>query len=149
MIQVWTDDRVVWLPSSLSRRGMIDMETKDFLKEGWIPKKKLFAPCEYCNSKHMNVLTFHHFAKEMEGSSRQFVTRPWYQKILILLMMRPFQCSTIQGAQNFVSVTLEDKSKLVKGGFYQDGKMNEEIMICHQEVDTTLWNLSMELITQK
>ena len=74
MIQVWTDDRVVWLPSSLSRRGMIDMETKDFLKERWIPKKKLFAPCEYCNSKHMIVLTFHHFAKEMEGSSSGNIT---------------------------------------------------------------------------
>ncbi len=77
------------------------------------------------------------------------MTRPWYQKILILPMMRPFQCSTIQGAQNFVSVTLEEKSKLVKGGFYQDGNMNEEMMICRQEVDTPLWKLSIELIKQK
>ncbi|KAL7518948.1 LOW QUALITY PROTEIN: hypothetical protein ACHAWX_003748 [Stephanocyclus meneghinianus] len=78
--------------------------------------------------------------------------------MLILPMMRPFQCSTIQGAQNFVdfggeeqavSVTLEEKSKLVKGGIYQDGKMNEEMMICHQEVDTPLWNLPIELIKQK
>ncbi|KAL7518949.1 hypothetical protein ACHAWX_003749 [Stephanocyclus meneghinianus] len=67
MIQVWTDDRVVWLPLNLSRRGMIDMETKDFMKKGWIPKKKLFAPSEYFNSKHMNVLTFRHFAKKWKG----------------------------------------------------------------------------------
>ena len=46
-------------------------------------------------------------------------------------------------------MTSEDKSKLVNGGFYQDGKVNEEMMSCHYEVETPLWNLSMELIKQK
>ncbi|KAL7478156.1 hypothetical protein ACHAW6_003932 [Cyclotella cf. meneghiniana] len=168
MIQSGADGRVVWVSSSLSKRGMIDMDKRDFVREGRIPKEKSFAPSGYCDSKLMNALICRHLAKELEGSSGsgnittysvcpgfcvselgRYVTSPWYQKLLILPMMRLFQRSTIQGAQNIVFVTLEDKSKLVNGGFYQDGKVNEEMMTCHQEVETPLWNLSVELIKEK
>ncbi len=87
---------------------MIGMETKDFMKEGRIPKEISFASSGYCNSKLMNVLTCHHFSKELKGLSSgiittysvspglcvsnlgRYVTRPWCQKILILPMMRIF-----------------------------------------------------------
>ena len=99
---------------------MIGMETKDFMKEVWIPKEISFAPSGYRDSKLINVLTCHHFSKELKGLSSgiittysvslglcvsnlgRYVTRPWYRKILILPMMRLFQCGTIQGALNIV-----------------------------------------------
>ena len=87
---------------------MIGMETKDFMKEVRIPKEISFASSGYCDSKLMNVLTCHHFSKELKGLSSgiitaysvspglcvsnlgRYVTRPWCQKILILPMMRIF-----------------------------------------------------------
>ncbi|KAL3798693.1 hypothetical protein HJC23_004444 [Cyclotella cryptica] len=174
MIQSGTAGRVVLVSSSLSKMGVIDMDTKDFIKEGRAQPEKSFAPSGYCDSKLMNALTCRHLAKvleEKQGSSSsggesnittysvcpgfcvsdlgRYMTRPLYQKMFIVPMMRLFQRSTVQGAQNIVFATVEDTSKLVNGGFYQDGKVNEEMLTSHQEIETPLWNLSMELIKEK
>jgi hypothetical protein len=41
------------------------------------------------------------------------------------------------------------KEILANGGFYQDGKVNEEILKAHEKVEKELWDLSMELIKEK
>ena len=55
--------------SCLSRRDKIGMETKDFMKEGRIPKEISFASSGYRDRKLINVLTCHHFSKELKGLS--------------------------------------------------------------------------------
>ncbi len=53
---------------------MIGMETQDFMKEGRIPKEISFAPSGYRDSKLLNVLTCHHFSKELKGLSSGNIT---------------------------------------------------------------------------
>lgn len=60
--------------SRLSRRDMIGMETKDFMKEGRIPKEISFASSGYRDRKLINVLTCHHFSKELKGLSSGIIT---------------------------------------------------------------------------
>jgi NAD(P)-dependent dehydrogenase (short-subunit alcohol dehydrogenase family) len=135
--------RVVFVSSSLSKSGKIDMKSKDFVTEGREQPEKGFAPSGYCDSKLMNALTARYLAKELEGSDvtayavcpgfcksqlGRYVEMPSYKRIIVGPMMRLFQRSAVQGAQNIIYTTVQDTSQLVSGGFYQDGKVNEEMM---------------------
>eukprot|EP00956_Cyclotella_meneghiniana_P026221 scaffold56180_cov77-Cyclotella_meneghiniana.AAC.2 len=158
------DSRIVMVSSGLSKSGKIDMVTKEFVKEGRPQSENGFAPSGYCDSKLMNALTVHRLAKELEGSNvaaysvcpgfcksdlGRYVEMPSYKRVIGGSMMRLFQRSSVQGAQNIVFATVQDKSELVNGGFYQDGKVNEEVMASHKEVEKPLWDLSMDLIKEK
>ncbi len=79
----------------------------------------------------------------------QFRVVPWYQNFLILSMMRLFQCSTVQGAQNIVFRDFRGSEQAGEWRLLSGQKVNEEMMSCHEEVETPLWNLSLELIKQK
>ena len=79
----------------------------------------------------------------------QFRVVPWYQKILILPMMRIFQCSTVQGELNIVFRDFRGSEQAGEWWLLSGQKVNEEMMSCHEEVETPLWNLSLELIKQK
>lgn len=157
------DSRIVMVSSGLSKSGKIDMVSKQFVKEGRPQPEKGFAPSGYCDSKLMNALTARHLAKELEGSNvtaysvcpgfckselGRYVEMPFYKRAIGGSMMRLFQRSPAQGAQNIVFATVQDKSELVNGGFYQDGKINEEAMGPHKEVEKPLWDLSMDLIRE-
>lgn len=158
------ESRVVLVSSSLSRYGKIDMDTKDFVKDGRPQDETSFCPSGYSDSKLMNALTCRHLAKELEGSNvttyavcpgfcksqlGRYVDMPSYKRIVVGSMMRLFQRSAVQGAQNIVFVTVQDKKDLVNGGFYQDGKVNEEMMKSHADVEKQLWDFSMELMREK
>ena len=155
------DSRVVLVSSSLSKSGKIDMESKNFIKEGRPQPEQGFAPSGYCDSKLMNALTARHLSKELVGSNvttyavcpgfcksqlGRYVEMPSYKRTIAGPMMRLFQRSSAQGAQNIVFATVQDKSELVSGGFYQDGKVNEEMMASHADIEGSFWDLSMESI---
>jgi NAD(P)-dependent dehydrogenase (short-subunit alcohol dehydrogenase family) len=159
-----SDSRVVLVSSSLSKSGVIDMNTKNFLREGRQQPEKGFAPSGYCDSKLMNALTARHLAKQLDGTSvtaysvcpgfcqsrlGRYIEVPFYKKLLVGPMMRLFQRSTQRGAQNIVFASVMKKEILANGGFYQDGKVNEEILKAHEKVEKELWDLSMELIKEK
>lgn len=64
-------------------------------------------------------------------------------------IMRLFQRTSAQGAQNIVYVTMEDAEKLVSGAMYQDGKIEDGTTSVLDEVgedvQKELWDLSKEL----
>ena len=155
------DSRVVLVSSTLSKSGKIDMESKDFIKEGRSQPEKGFAPSGYCDSKLMNALTARHLAKDLDGSNvtayavcpgfckselGRYVEMPSYKRLIAGPMMRLFQRSSSQGAQNIVFATVQDKSEIMSGGFYKDGKVDQDIMTSHTDVEMPFWDLSMELI---
>lgn len=157
------DSRIVLVSSSLSKSGKIDMQTKDFMKKGRQQPEKSFAPSGYCDSKLMNALTAGQLAKVLDDSTvSAYSVCPGFCKsqlgrnvkmspvkqMIASPVMRLFQRSANQGAQNIVYLTVQDKGELVNGGFYQDGKASEEMLASHSDVQKPLWDLSVQLIKE-
>ena len=162
MKQTGNGSRVVLVSSSLLKNGLIDMETKDFVHQGRIAKKKSFAPTGYCDSKLMNALTCRQLAKELAVSNTTtVVVCPGFCKtdlgrnvktsMLMAQLMKMFQRSAIQGAQNIIFAAVQDSRQLTSGEMYKDGKVAEEEtqrvleMAAQQQ---KFWELSMELIRE-
>ena len=76
-----------------------------------------------------------------------------YKKILFVPMLRLFQQSSIQEAQNILCVVMSDKTKLESGSMYQDGVVWEDgfklIETLDDKIQKKLWGLSEELIKEK
>ena len=66
-----------------------------------------------------------------------------------LLFLPSIRCSFIfQGSHNIVFLCLEEKSKLVNGGFYRDGKIEVKEnakLDTMEDVGDKLWDLSEKL----
>ena len=170
-----TDKRIVFVSSSLLKSGKIDMQKRDFIYDGRAvdnnEKKNSFAPTGYCDSKLMNALTCRQLAIELQkhnnqqqqknstittyavcpGFCRSNLGRSVQVPFFVRGIMRLFQRTSAQGAQNIVHVTLEDTQNLVSGEIYQDGKISTELSSFLDDVgeDTDvqkqLWDLSSEL----
>ncbi|KAL7431826.1 hypothetical protein ACHAXM_002831 [Skeletonema potamos] len=168
------DGRIVFVASSLLRSGKIDMQKRDFVHEGRSvdideqEKRKSFAPTAYCDSKLMNALTCRQLAVELHHQKRtnnitSYAVCPGFCQsnlgrsvqvpIYIKGIMRLFQRTSAQGAQNIVHVTMEEKEKLVSGAMYQDGKIEDGITSfldgVGEDVQKQLWDLSKELAEEK
>jgi len=173
------DKRVVFVSSSLLKSGKIDMQKRDFIHNGRSDeevetnetkkkkKKKSFAPTGYCDSKLMNALTCRQLALELQNQQQQtsnnnittYAVCPGFCKsnlgrsvavpFYVRGIMRLFQRTSAQGAQNIVHVTMEDREKLVSGAMYQDGKIEDGTTSVLDEVgedvQKELWDLSKEL----
>lgn len=130
------DSRIIIVSSGLAKSGQIDLQKRDFVYEARAPKpgeKASHAPNAYCDSKLMNMLTSRELAVKLQGSNitafavspgfcqsklGRNVHMPIHKKILVLPLMRLFQRSPAQGAQNIMFALMEDKSKLENGGMY-------------------------------
>mmetsp|Transcript_22346 Transcript_22346/g.36757 ORF Transcript_22346/g.36757 Transcript_22346/m.36757 type:complete len:353 (-) Transcript_22346:37-1095(-) len=166
------DKRVVFVSSSLLKSGKIDMEKRDFIHDGRSDeaetnetKKRSFAPTGYCDSKLMNALTCRQLALELQNQQQSsnnittYAVCPGFCKsnlgrsvplpIYVRGIMRLFQRTSAQGAQNIVHVTVEDAEDLVSGALYQDGKIEDETTKVldgvGMDVQKGLWDLSNEL----
>lgn len=166
------DGRIVIVGSSLCRSGKIDLDKRDFVRDGRVSgreKKKSFAPLGYMDSKLMNMLTARELAVRLRGSSGNITTccvspgfcssqlgrninMPFHKRLLMTPLMRFFQRSSAQGAQNVVFSIMEDKAKLVSGAMYQDGVVWEDgvklIDTLGNDLQKGLWDLSEELIKE-
>ena len=169
-----TDKRVVFVSSSLLKSGKIDMQKRDFIHDGRSEeeaeetngtKKRSFAPTGYCDSKMMNALTCRQLALELQNQQQNsnnistYAVCPGFCKsnlgrsvplpFYVRGIMRLFQRTSAQGAQNIVHVTVEDVDKLVCGALYQDGKIEVEstkvLEDVGMDVQKELWDLSKEL----
>ena len=175
-----SDKRIIFVSSSLLKSGKIDMQKRDFIYDGRKAvdnnekkkkKKNSFAPTGYCDSKLMNALTCRQLAIELQkynqqqknstiatyalcpGFCRSNLGRSVQVPFFVRGIMRLFQRTSAQGAQNIVHVTLEDTQKLVSGGIYQDGKISMELTSflddVGEDVQKQLWDLSSELSDAK
>ena len=169
-----SDKRIIFVSSSLLNSGKIDMQKRDFIYDGRVEnekkKKNSFAPTGYCDSKLMNALTCRQLAIELQkhnnqqqkqknstittyavcpGFCRSNLGRSVQVPFFVRGIMRLFQRTSAQGAQNIVHVTMEDTQKLVSGGIYQDGKISMELTSFLDgvgvDVQKQLWDLSSEL----
>ncbi len=169
-----SDKRIIFVSSSLLNSGKIDMQKRDFIYDGRVEnekkkkkKKNSFAPTGYCDSKLMNALTCRQLAIELQKHNQQqknstittYAVCPGFcvsnlgrsvqVPFFVRGIMRLFQRTSAQGAQNIVHVTLEDTQKLVSGGIYQDGKISMELTSflddVGEDVQKQLWDLSSEL----
>ena len=160
------DKRIIFVSSSLLKSGKIDMQK---LRDGRIEevnadekkKKRSFAPTGYCDSKLMNALTCRQLALELQPGSNiaTYAICPGFCKsnlsrsvdvpIFVKGIMRLFQRTSAQGAQNIVHATMEEKDKLINGALYQDGKIEDGttsvLEVVGVDVQKQLWDLSMEL----
>mmetsp|Transcript_8240 Transcript_8240/g.15404 ORF Transcript_8240/g.15404 Transcript_8240/m.15404 type:complete len:362 (-) Transcript_8240:92-1177(-) len=167
------DGRIVIVGSTLCKSGKIDLQKRDFVYDGRIPGadgKRSFAPMGYCDSKLMNMLTSRELAARLQESQSNVTTYcvspgfcqsqlgrntqlPFYKRILMRPLMRFFQRSSNQGAQNIIFTVTEDKSKLVSGAMYQDGVIWEDgvklMDTLGDDLQKGLWDLSEELIKEK
>lgn len=165
------DGRIVIVSSSLCKSGKIDLQKRDFVHDGRVLEadaKKSFAPLGYCDSKLMNMLTCRELAAKLQGSNvstyaispgfcksqlGRNVQVPTYKKMLMVPLMRLFQRSSEQGAQNIIFAVTEDKTKLESGAMYQDGKVWEDgvklVETLGDDLQKGLWELSEELIKEK
>ena len=129
-----------------------------------------FAPTGYCDSKLMNALANRHFATRL-GKTAPHVTSyaccpgfcrtslgrnvqfPFYKKLLLGPLMLMIQRTSVQGAQNIIHVTLEDKDKLESGGMYRDGTIAKEeteyMDSLDRDLPQQLWDLSERLLTKR
>jgi NAD(P)-dependent dehydrogenase (short-subunit alcohol dehydrogenase family) len=175
-----SDKRIIFVSSSLLKSGKIDMQKRDFIYDGRKAvdnnekkkKKNSFAPTGYCDSKLMNALTSRQLAIELQkhnqqqqkntaittyalcpGFCRSNLGRSVQVPFFVRGIMRLFQRTSAQGAQNIVHVTLEDTQNLVSGGIYQDGKISMELTSfldgVGMDVQKQLWDLSSELSDAK
>jgi len=132
-------------------------------------KRKSFAPTGYCDSKLMNALTCRQLALELQNQNQQeqqtsntittYAVCPGFCKshlgrsvatpLFVRGIMRLFQRTSAQGAQNIVLVTMEDREKLVSGALYQDGKIEDGTTSVLEGVgmdaQKELWDLTKEL----
>ena len=168
------DNRIIFVSSSLLKSGKIDMQKRDFIHDGRSnevdtneKKRKSFAPTGYCDSKLMNALTCRQLAVELQRKEQQQQTNtittyavcPGFCKsnlgrsvqipIYVRGIMRLFQRTSAQGAQNIVHATMEDKEKLISGALYQDGSIEDGTTSfldgVGENVQKQLWDLSTEL----
>lgn len=129
-----------------------------------------FAPTGYCDSKLMNALTVRHVAA-MLGNSAPHVTAyavcpgfcrtslgrnvkfPLYKKLMFTPVMLLIQRTSVQGAQNVIHATLEDKEHLKSGEMYRDGEVAKEeteyVDSLGKDVPRMLWELSEKLVDNK
>ena len=129
-----------------------------------------FAPTGYCDSKLMNALTNRHLATKL-GKTAPHVTTyaccpgfcrtslgrhvhfPFYKKLLVGPLMLMIQRNSVQGSQNIVHATLEDKDKLQSGGMYRDAKIakdeTEYMDSLDKDLPQKLWDLSEELLSKR
>eukprot|EP00957_Ditylum_brightwellii_P173393 13201841-Ditylum_brightwellii.AAC.1 len=129
------------------KSGKIDLKKRDFVYDGRKPEEDKekgysFMPLSYMDSKLMNSVTCRHLAKRIQekGATYSHITTyavspgfcrsslgrnvhlPLYRKVLAVPIMLLIQRTSIQGAQNIIFATLEDKSQLKSGHVYCDGK---------------------------
>ena len=153
--------------------GRKENETNE---DGKKKKNKSFAPTGYCDSKLMNVLTCKYFSQKYSQSydSNQHpnilfysvcpgwcstdlgrhVHFPWYMKILFAPISFTFMRTGYQGAQNILFAALEDEKYLQNGGFYKDGKVDEDESgflsnFLDMGVEKELCELSEQLVTRR
>jgi len=161
--------RVVVVSSMLSSRGKLDFTEIDHFKDGRKPEegKKDFAPTGYCDSKLMNVLFTKELSRRVTGrgitavslcpgwcltSLARHTNIKFYQKILFLPIMFLFMRSAASGAQNIIHAVVEDKDKLVNGGFYKECKLasdDDSKMDGMSDVGLQLWEISENLSALK
>ena len=126
----------------------------------------------YCDSKLMNMLTCRELAVRLSQGSNNITTyavspgfcqsqlgrnvnsqMPIYKKMLMIPLMRFFQRSSAQGAQNIMFAVMEDRTKLESGSMYQDGVIWEDgvklMDTLGDDLQKGLWDLSEELIKEK
>ncbi len=129
-------------------------------------KKKSFVSTGYDDSKLMNALTCRQLVLELLNQKDQtsnnittYAVCPGFCNSNLLRyagipfyvggIMRLFQRTSAQGAQNIVYVTMEDAEKLVSGAMYQDGKIEDGTTSALEgvgaEAQKALWDLSKEL----
>ncbi len=163
--------RVVIVSSSLLKSGVIDMKSKEFIKDGRevpIGKKKGFAPTGYCDSKLMNTLTCRQLALQLRdtnvttysvspGFCRSELGRnvdiSIFNRMLLLPIMRLVQRTSRQGAQNVIFATIQDESDMLNGAMYQDGKVAEAetqyVERIGDDLGQELWKISLDLVLDK
>jgi dehydrogenase/reductase SDR family protein 13 len=126
-----------------------------------------FAPTGYCDSKLMNALTVRHVATMLcktaphvttyavcPGFCRTSLGRnvkfPLYKKLILTPVMLLIQRTSVQGAQNVIHATLEDKGNLKSGEMYRDGEVAQEeteyVDSLGKDVPRRLWELSEKLV---
>ena len=126
-----------------------------------------FAPTGYCDSKLMNALTSRHLAAKFGKTAPHITTYaccpgfcrtslgrhvqfPFYKKLLLGPLMLMIQRNSVQGAQNIIHATLEDRNKLESGGMYRDGQIAKEeteyMNSLDKDLPQKLWNLSEQLL---
>jgi NAD(P)-dependent dehydrogenase (short-subunit alcohol dehydrogenase family) len=158
--------RIVFVASSLAKSGKIDFDGLDFVREGRVPEKPSFAPTGYCDSKLMNAFTCRQLATTLpshvttyavcpgfcRSSLGRNVTFPLYKKVMMAPFMLLLQRSAVQGAQNIVFASIEDKDNLTSGGFYRDGEIQQELSdyidSLGSDAPEQLWRLSDKLATE-
>ncbi|KAL7525215.1 hypothetical protein ACHAXR_001919 [Thalassiosira sp. AJA248-18] len=171
MEQKGVGSRIIIVSSALAKSGKIDLQKRDFVYEGRNPEpneKKSFAPTGYCDSKLMNMLTCRELAEKLHQTNTSTyavspgfchsklgrnVQMPIYKKMILSPLMRLFQRSSAQGAQNIMFAVMEDKSKLKSGAMYQDGVIWEDgaklIDTLGDDLQKRLWELSEELVKEE
>jgi hypothetical protein len=118
----------------------------------------------------MNALTVRHVAT-MLGNSAPHVTAyavcpgfcrtslgrnvkfPLYKKLIFAPVMLLIQRTSVQGAQNVIHATLEDKEHLKSGEMYRDGEVAKEeteyVDSLGKDVPRMVWELSKKLVDDK
>ena len=129
-----------------------------------------FAPTGYCDSKLMNALTNRHLATKLAKTAPHVTTYaccpgfcrtslgrnvhfPFYKKLLLGPLMLMIQRNSVQGSQNIIHATLEDKEKLESGGMYRDGEIakdeSEYMDSLEKDLPQKLWDLSETLLSKR
>mmetsp|Transcript_14957 Transcript_14957/g.35693 ORF Transcript_14957/g.35693 Transcript_14957/m.35693 type:complete len:378 (-) Transcript_14957:8-1141(-) len=153
------------------QNGGEDSNSPDNNDDSQSKKKKShasFAPTGYCDSKLMNALTNRRLAAKF-GKTAPHVTTyaccpgfcrtslgrhvqfPFYKKLLLGPLMLMIQRNSVQGAQNIIHATLEDRDKLESGGMYRDGqiaksKETKYMDSLDKDLPLKLWNLSEQML---
>eukprot|EP00560_Eucampia_antarctica_P009775 CAMPEP_0197828796 /NCGR_PEP_ID=MMETSP1437-20131217/5320_1 /TAXON_ID=49252 ORGANISM="Eucampia antarctica, Strain CCMP1452" /NCGR_SAMPLE_ID=MMETSP1437 /ASSEMBLY_ACC=CAM_ASM_001096 /LENGTH=356 /DNA_ID=CAMNT_0043430175 /DNA_START=128 /DNA_END=1201 /DNA_ORIENTATION=+ len=173
------DGRIVFVSSSLMKSGQVDFDKFDHIYEGRSkkdeptllngPEKKKksstsFAPPAYCDTKLMNALTVKRFSAILppnvtayavcpgwcSSSLGRHVTFPFYKKLLLAPILMMFQRTSVQGAQNIIFATVEDKDKLKSGEIYRDGEIAVEqtdyIDSLGENLPKKLWTVSERIL---
>ena len=90
------------------------------------------------------------FCRTSLGRNVQF---PFYKKLLFGPLMLLIQRNSVQGAQNIILATLEDKDKLQSGGMYRDATIakdeTEYMDSLDKDLPQKLWDLSEELLSKR
>lgn len=166
--------RIVFVSSSLSEQGKLNLETQDFVRDGRQEeeetekgdgqnKKSSIIPTGYSDSKLMNAMACKHldtllpshittyavcpgFCRSSLGRHVEF---PWYKKMMIGPVFLMIQRTAVQGAQNILFCTLEDKDKLQSGAMYRDGVILTSVMdhmaSFGMDAPKKLWDISEKL----
>ena len=133
-------------------------------------KHASFAPTGYCDSKLMNALTARQLAAALgktaphvstyavcpgfcRTSLGRHVSFPFYKKIMFAPIMLMIQRTCVQGSQNIVHATLEEKENMQSGSMYRDGEVakdeTEFLDSLDKDLPKKLWDLSEKLLGKK